>query len=85
TDEKEVATNKVMLSFTGEKSFTLIEEKSEAAVETSAPVNVSDGQPVDLGFTMGVMTDTTVSWHHNGVDFFLASDDLSQEEMAAVA
>ena len=85
TDEKEVATNKVILSFTGEKSFTLIEEKSEAALETSAPVSVGGGEPVDLGFTMGIMTDTTVTWNHNGVDFFLASNDLSKEEMAAVA
>ncbi|WP_349769363.1 outer membrane lipoprotein carrier protein LolA [Bacillus sp. NTK071] len=85
TDEKEVATDKVILTFTGEKSFTLIEEKSEAALETSAPVSVGEGEPVDLGFTMGIMTESTVTWNHNGVDFFLASDDLSIEEMVSVA
>ncbi|MCA0989492.1 LolA family protein [Guptibacillus algicola] len=85
TDEKEVSQNKVILSFTGEKSFTLIEEKSEAALETSTPVTMSNGEPIDLGFTMGIMTDTTISWHYDGVDFFLASTELSTEEMAAVA
>ena len=85
TDEKEVATDKVILTFTGEKSFTLIEEKSKAALETSAPVSVGEGEPVDLGFTMGIMTESTVSWNHNGVDFFLASNDLSIDEMVSVA
>ncbi|TLS34905.1 LolA family protein [Pseudalkalibacillus caeni] len=85
SEQKEVSDGKVVLSYTGEKSFTLIEEKSETAMETSAPVQVSAGEPVDLGFAVGVMTDNTITWSHNGVDYFLASNDLSKEEMASVA
>ncbi|WP_078592681.1 LolA family protein [Evansella clarkii] len=79
---------RVMISYEGEQPFTLVQQKSKV-VEASTPMNISRGEPVDLGFTYGAITkegDTaTLSWTYEGNDFFLASRHLSDEDMAAVA
>ncbi len=75
---------RVVLQYTGEQPFTLIQEQSQV-VPASTPMNVSHGEPVDLGFTIGVMTSESLQWSYNGVDFFLASENLSEEEMMSIA
>ncbi|OZM55766.1 DUF4367 domain-containing protein [Lottiidibacillus patelloidae] len=86
-EQKEVMNDQkqqVVLIYGGEKSFTLIQEKSKV-LPAMSNVNEMNGSPVDLGFVVGAMTDTTLSWTYNGIDFFLASEDLSQEEMISIA
>ncbi|MBB6284553.1 LolA family protein [Geobacillus subterraneus] len=86
-EEKEVKSEdgtRVIMTFGGKKSFTLVQEKAEVLPATSMPVLVN-GDPVDLGFTVGALTDQTLTWSHNGVEFTLASDDLTPEEMVMVA
>lgn len=51
---------------------------------TMLPVSTS-GDPVDLGFTIGAITDTSISWEKDGVAFFVASSKLTREEMVEVA
>lgn len=76
---------RVILSFEGEKSYTLIEE-SVGAYPASATVPVQvNGDPVDLGFTVGAWTETSLEWNYNGMNFYLASEDLTKEEMIEVA
>ncbi|SDI21752.1 LolA family protein [Alteribacillus bidgolensis] len=75
---------KVVLSYSGDQSFTIV-ERSEQALQAAANVDVGAGQPVDLGFTVGAQTEGSLTWHHNGVEYLLASNDLSQEEMMAIA
>lgn len=88
-EEKEVVRDgekQLVLTYTGDdQSFTLIQKKADIAVETSAPVEFVNGEPVDLGFVIGVKTGDTISWTYNGMDFLLASKDLDDEEMLAVA
>lgn len=86
-DEKEIATEngkRVILTYDGDKSFTLIQEKADAMPAMSSPITMT-GKPVDLGFTIGAMNETSVSWTHLGVDYMLASTDLSPEELEMVA
>ncbi|MBS8267039.1 outer membrane lipoprotein carrier protein LolA [Mesobacillus boroniphilus] len=86
-DEKEITTEngkRVVLTYDGEKSFTLIQEKADAMPAMSSAINMT-GKPVDLGFTIGAMNETSVSWTHLGVDYMLASTDLSPEELEMVA
>ncbi|MET3698556.1 outer membrane lipoprotein-sorting protein [Bacillus oleivorans] len=67
------------------KKFTLIQEKAEimpAGAMASTPVN---GEPVDLGFTVGAMTATGIQWTYDGVEYMLASSELTPEEMVSVA
>lgn len=86
-DKKEVELEggqRVMMTFTGDKSFTLVQEKLTDVPALSAPKEVT-GEIVHLGFTIGVLSDHTIEWHHDGVDFYLASEDLTKEELINVA
>ncbi|WP_100406105.1 LolA family protein [Bacillus solitudinis] len=76
--------DRVVMQYKGEQSFTLIQEQSQV-VPASTPMNMSQGEPVDLGFTVGVMTDESIMWSNDGVDFLLASSELDAEEMMAIA
>lgn len=76
---------RVVLEYSGEKPFTIIQEQSRV-VPASTPMNMSgQGEPVDLGFTIGVMTNESLTWTYNGVDFFMASEHLDVDDMIAIA
>lgn len=86
-EEKEVKTEngkRVILTYDGEKSFTLVQEKAIVA-EASVTSTTVSGEPIDLGFTIGAVSGNTISWTYQGVDYMLASNDLSEEEMAMLA
>lgn len=77
---------RVILSFGGEKSFTLIQENAEIAAPASASSSTYvNGHPADLGFTIGAMSESTLTWTHDGVEYMLASEDLTEDEMLKVA
>ncbi|MCU9615160.1 outer membrane lipoprotein carrier protein LolA [Caldibacillus lycopersici] len=87
-DEQEVETDngkRVILTYEGEKSFTLIQEKVEVINTASMSSTFVNGDPVDLGFTIGALTGNTLQWTANGVEYMLASNDLTQEEMVMLA
>ncbi|XQY92112.1 LolA family protein [Metabacillus sp. HB246100] len=88
-EETEIETEngkRVILSFGGEKSFTLIQESAEIATPASASTSTYvNGSPTDLGFTIGALSENSLSWTHDGVDYMLASEDLTEEEMLMVA
>ncbi|MGP7819082.1 LolA family protein [Niallia sp. 01092] len=86
-EEKKVATengSRVVLTYDGKKSFTIIEEKAEIAPATAGPIVVT-GNPVDLGFTIGAVTANKVSWTFGGVDYIIASTALTEDEMVSIA
>ena len=85
-DQKEIKTEngkRVVLTYDGEKSFTLIQEKAEV-MSASSLTSVS-GDPVDLGFTIGALSNNTISWTHQGVHYLIASNDLTDEELTEIA
>lgn len=85
--EKEVKIEdgkRVVLTYEGEKSFTLVQEKTTVMPATAGPTNVT-GELVDLGFTIGALTDNSLTWTNNGVDYMIASNDLTPEEMVTIA
>ncbi|VEF49464.1 putative lipoprotein [Bacillus freudenreichii] len=88
-DEKTMETDRgkrVILTYEGEdKSFTLFQEKAEVIPTASMETVEMSGEMVDLGFAMGVMNDHSIVWSQDGVDYMLASKDLTQEEMIVVA
>lgn len=86
-EEKEFTTangKRIVMTFAGEKSFTLVQEKAHAVPTANVSTTVK-GEPVDLGFAVGAMTDRTLTWTYKGVDFILASQDLTKDEMVAIA
>ncbi|HEY4553570.1 MAG TPA: outer membrane lipoprotein carrier protein LolA [Bacillaceae bacterium] len=88
-EEKTVDTEngkRVILTYSGgDKSFTLIQEKATVIPATAMEVIEVNGDMVDLGNAIGAMTANSVVWSENGVDYFLASNDLTQEELVMVA
>ena len=72
-----------MLTYEGDKAFTVMQQP--AIKGTSMLPVTSPGDPVDLGFTIGAITDTSISWEKDGVAFFVASSKLTREEMIEVA
>ncbi|KMK76960.1 sporulation protein [Alkalihalobacillus pseudalcaliphilus] len=73
-----------IIKYAGDKSYTLIQEQAEV-VPAMLSMNVQTGMPVDLGYTVGVMTEESLMWTYNGVDFTLASMDLTHDEMVEIA
>ncbi|WP_042142423.1 outer membrane lipoprotein carrier protein LolA [Paucisalibacillus sp. EB02] len=76
---------RIISTFTGEKNFTLVQEKKNVVETLSSPVEVN-GDIVNLGFgAVGALSDNAVEWDYNGMNFYLASDELTREELIEVA
>lgn len=76
---------RVLLSYQGEKNFTLVQEKYTTSPTTVMKPKTVAGEPVSLGFTVAAQTSAALEWSHQGVDYYLASEDLTKEEMIEVA
>ena len=75
--------NRVILTFTGDSPFTLIEEKTVANSEFEIiPVY---GEPLMLSETMGALSSNSLYCTSNNVDFYLSSDKLSGNELLTIA
>ncbi|QCJ40688.1 DUF4367 domain-containing protein [Bacillus sp. S3] len=75
---------RVVLTYDGKKSFTLIQEKVTAKAASTSSTNM-EGEIVDLGITIGAISDHSISWSYDGVDYMIASKNLTKEEMIEVA
>ncbi|MEN2769214.1 LolA family protein [Ornithinibacillus xuwenensis] len=75
---------RVISTYTGEKSFTLVQEKRNVVETLTSPVEV-EGDIVNLGFALGALSENAVEWDYNGMNFYLASDQLTKEELLEVA
>lgn len=75
--------NRVILTFTGDSPFTLVEEMSAASKEFEIiPVY---GEPLMLSTTMGAISSNSLYWTSNNVDFYISSDKLSSNELLSIA
>ena len=84
TDEFEVqedGNTRVILTFEGEKPFTLMQQPIQSD-DTILPVS---GDPADLGYTIGAITDNSIQWDKDGMTFFIASTKLTKDELLEVA
>lgn len=83
--EKVAKTNgeRVILTFDGEKPFLLVEETSK--VESEFSITPIFGEPSFLNDTVGAITDNSVSWSSNGVDYYLVSDVMGKTELIEIA
>ena len=86
TSQKMVDKNngeRVILTFGGDKSFTLIEETVE--VGNILDINLTYGEPDMIIDTIGTIEDYTVNWLSNGIEYSLVSDSLDKNELISVA
>ncbi|MGM8366596.1 LolA family protein [Virgibacillus sp. W0181] len=75
---------RVILTFEGEKKFTLIQEKQDVVPTFSSPKEVK-GDIVNLGHAIGALSENAIEWTNNGIDYYLASEELTKEELIEVA
>lgn len=75
---------RVILTFSGDKDFTIVQQLSNPTLSSTIPV-FAPGDPVDLGVAIGAVTDQSLTWEQDGMSFFIASSTLSKEEMIEVA
>ncbi len=86
TDQDKIAkTNgeRVILTFDGEKPFLLVEETADISDEFA--VIPTYGEPYLLSDTVGSLADNSVTWTSNGIEYYLVSDVMSQDELIEVA
>lgn len=76
---------RIIMTFKGEKNFSLIQEKMTVVPTSAGFVEEVNGDIVNLGFTVGAITNNGIEWNYNGTDFFLASEDMTIEELIEVA
>lgn len=84
-EEKVKKTNgeRVIMNFDGEKSFVLVEETSDVFKDFT--IIPTSGEPFFLMDSLGVATNNSLSWTSGGLDYYLISDVMNQEEMVEVA
>ena len=75
--------NRVILTFSGDKNFVLIEEPTIA--NTSMEIVPVYGEPLLLTETIGALSASSLSWDNNNVSYYLASTELTVDEMQLIA
>lgn len=75
---------RVIMTFSGDKNFTLVQEKKETVPTMASPQYVN-GEIVNLGHSIGALSGNAIEWSNNGVNFYLASDELTEAELIKVA
>jgi outer membrane lipoprotein-sorting protein len=76
---------RVVLTYDGKKSFTLVQEKVVSKPAAAIASTYAEGQPVDLGFTIGAVSEHSITWSQDGVDYTIASKNLTKDELITVA
>lgn len=74
---------RVILTFEGEKPFILVEETSNIPKEFE--INSASGDLVFYENILGALTDTSVSWTIDGTDYYIIGQNLTEEELLQIA
>lgn len=74
---------RVILTFAGESPFMLIQETATKQEEfTTIPVY---GEPYLFADSVGTLSEQSVSWISNGIEYYVTSETLDKEELLNVA
>ena len=71
------------MTFDGDKPFLLVEET--ANIEEEMTIVPTYGEPFMLMDTFGSLTDNSLTWTTGGIEYYLVSDVMSQDELLEVA
>ena len=74
---------RIILTFAGESPFILVEETVSKSEETEIiPVY---GEPTILVDTVGALSDSSVNFISNGIEYYIASESMTMQEILEVA
>ena len=74
---------RIIMTFSGESPFILVEETAQIAKEPT--IIPTYGEPFLLVDTVGSLTDMSYTWTSNGIEYYIVSDVMEQEELLEVA
>lgn len=74
---------RVILTFSGDKPFLLVEETVKTMDEFT--VIPTMGEPVMFMDSLGVLSDNSVNFTSGGINYYLVSDVMSQDELIEIA
>ena len=74
---------RVILTFSGDKGFTLVEET--AVKEKEFTIIPTYGEPGFINDTIGAITDNSLNWISNGVEYYMVSDVMNTIELMDIA
>ena len=74
---------RVILTFGGEKPFTLVEETTAPLQEFT--VVPTYGDPFLLIDTVAALSNNSINWISNGIEYYIVSDVMNQNELIEVA
>lgn len=85
SDEESVSKedgDRIILTFQGESPFILVEESATISEETQIiPVY---GEPTIIGDSVAALSDSSVNFISNGVEYYIASENLTTQEILQV-
>ena len=85
-DEKKISKDngeRVIMTYDGEKNFLLVEETMD--VFNDLTIIPSSGEPFQLMDTIGVINDNSLSWFSGGMEYYLVSEVMDQDELIEIA
>ena len=74
---------RIILTFSGDTPFMFVQET--ATVEEQMTTVPMYGEPVLIADTVGALSDSSVTWISNGVEYYVVSDVMSETELLSVA
>jgi hypothetical protein len=73
---------RVILTFLGDSPFTIIEETVNVSEELET-INMY-GEPTMLTDTIGSLSDNSITWISNGIEYYATSETLNESELLEV-
>ena len=73
---------RIIMTFAGDNPFMLIQETINQNEEGITSVNV---EPYQVDNSIGIMDETSITWVDKGIEYYLVSNTLDQEELISVA
>lgn len=80
---KTTSGERVILTFQGEKPFTIVEETTSVSKEHEV-INVA-GEPDILSDVIGSVSENYITWINDGVEYYASSTSLGEQELLEVA
>jgi len=74
---------RVILTFGGEKAFTLVEETTNK--ESEFTIVPTYGEPYLLIDTIAALSNNSINWVSNDIEYYIVSDVMNQNELIEVA
>ena len=74
---------RVILTFEGESPFMFIQESIK--INDNLDITPVNGEPVLIGDTVAAMTDYSVNWYSNGIEYYVVSNILDGKKLLEVA